>query len=134
MPKKTKDWEGTILEHEFLHVRCCVHILNLIVCDGLKELDSSIACIREVVRYVRSSPNRLEAFKICAKKEKIESKYLHLDVPTRWNSTYLMFDAAISLRRFLIDFMMRTLVSTLFLRMMRLARERMNVMNMGTLE
>ena len=27
----TKDWEGTVLEHEFLHMRCCAHILNLIV-------------------------------------------------------------------------------------------------------
>ena len=27
----TKDWEGTILEHKFLNMRCCAHILNLIV-------------------------------------------------------------------------------------------------------
>ena len=27
----TKDWEGTVLEHKFLHMRCCAHILNLIV-------------------------------------------------------------------------------------------------------
>lgn len=72
--KKTKDWEGTILEHEFLYVHCCAHILNLIVWDGLKELDSSIACKREVVRYVRSSPNRLDAFKKCAERKRLSPK------------------------------------------------------------
>ncbi|KAI8550192.1 hypothetical protein RHMOL_Rhmol06G0085800 [Rhododendron molle] len=93
--KKTKDWEGTVLGHDYLHVRCCAHILNLIVSDGLEERAPSIACIREVVRYVRSSPSRLDSFKKCVLKEKIESKkYLCLDVPTRWNSTYLMLDAA----------------------------------------
>ncbi|KAF7141255.1 hypothetical protein RHSIM_Rhsim06G0136800 [Rhododendron simsii] len=93
--KKTKDWEGTILGHDYLHVRCCAHILNLIVSDGLEEHAPSIACIHEVVRYVRSSPSMLDSFKKCALKERIESKkYLCLDVPSRWNSTYLMLDAA----------------------------------------
>ncbi|KAF7146056.1 hypothetical protein RHSIM_Rhsim04G0131400 [Rhododendron simsii] len=93
--KKTKDWKGTILGHDYLHVRCSAHILNLIVSDGLEERAPSIACIREVVRYVRSSLCRLDSFKKCVLKEKIESKkYLCLDVPTRWNSTYLRLDAA----------------------------------------
>ncbi|KAL0012638.1 hypothetical protein SO802_007746 [Lithocarpus litseifolius] len=46
----TKDWKGTVLEHEFLHMRCCAHILNLIMGDGLKEIDASIARVREAVR------------------------------------------------------------------------------------
>ena len=54
----TKDWEGTVLEHEFLHMRCCAHILNLIVGDGMREIDASIANVHEAVRYVKSSPNR----------------------------------------------------------------------------
>ena len=93
--RKTKNWKGTVLEHEFLHMRCCAHILNLIVGDGLKELNTSIARVRDVVRYVRSSPNRFEIFKKCVEKQKIECKsLLCLDVPTRWNSTYLMLEAA----------------------------------------
>ena len=39
----TKDWEGTVLEHEFLHMSCCAHILNLIVGDGMREINASIA-------------------------------------------------------------------------------------------
>lgn len=95
LKQKTRDWKGTILGHEFLHMRCCAHILNLIVGDGLKELHTSIARVREAMRYVRSSPNRYEVFKKCVEKQKIVSKSLVcLDVPTRWNSTYLMLEAA----------------------------------------
>ena len=33
---------------------CCAHILNLIVGEGLKETDTSVARVREAVRYVKS--------------------------------------------------------------------------------
>ncbi|KAL4627343.1 hypothetical protein ACB092_05G159200 [Castanea dentata] len=91
----TKDWKGTVLEHEFLHMRCCAHILNPIVGDGLKEIDASIARVREAVRYVKSSPNRNQIFRSFMGRLGIESKcLLSFDVPTRWNSTYLMLDTA----------------------------------------
>ena len=65
-------------------MRCCAHILNLIVSDGLKDLESCIANVRHAVRYVRSSPNRLDSFKKYVESLKIESKsLLCLDVPTR---------------------------------------------------
>ena len=76
-------------------MRCIAHILNLIVSDGLKEMNESVAHVRGAVRYVRQSPARLAKFKECALVEKIQSKsLLCLDVSTRWNSTYLMLDAA----------------------------------------
>jgi hypothetical protein len=90
-----KDWPTNILLNEHLHVRCCAHIVNLIVCDGLKEINVSVVKIRNAIRFVRSSPSRLLAYKKCVKKLHIEcKKSLCLNVATRWNSTYLMLEAA----------------------------------------
>ncbi|TXG73419.1 hypothetical protein EZV62_001998 [Acer yangbiense] len=56
--------------------------------------------IRNAVKYVKSSPNILERFKKCVAHEKIETKGLVvLDVPTKWNSTYLMLESALKLRK-----------------------------------
>uniref|UniRef100_A0A2N9ET01 BED-type domain-containing protein n=1 Tax=Fagus sylvatica TaxID=28930 RepID=A0A2N9ET01_FAGSY len=96
----TKDWKGTILEHQFLHMRCCAHILNLIVGEGLKERDSSISKVRDAVRYVKSSPNRFQIFKDYVKTLGIESKsLLCLDIATRWNSTYIMLESAVKFEK-----------------------------------
>ncbi|KAL6641719.1 hypothetical protein ACP70R_019900 [Stipagrostis hirtigluma subsp. patula] len=96
----SKDWEGVILKNEFLHIRCCAHIVNLIVKSGLKYISSSITKIRNVVRYVRSSPGRSDQFKRCIEKEKISDKcLLSLDVETRWNATYLMLESAVKFEK-----------------------------------
>ena len=88
MENVTKDWEGTVLEHEFLHMRCCAHILNLIVGDGMRDIDASIVKVREAVRYVKFSPNRNQTFMGFVERLGIDSKsLLCLDVPTRWNYT-----------------------------------------------
>ncbi|XP_038904452.1 zinc finger BED domain-containing protein RICESLEEPER 2-like [Benincasa hispida] len=86
---------GLLLKGEFLHIRCCAHILNFIVCDAFKEHYDCISRIRNAVRFVRSSPARAMKFKKCIKIEKISCKSLVcLDISTRWNFTYMMLDAA----------------------------------------
>ncbi|KAL0393387.1 UNVERIFIED_CONTAM: putative AC transposase [Sesamum latifolium] len=80
-------------------MRCMAHIINLVVQDGLKGKDEHevISRIREAVRYVRNSPTRYKKFQECV--EFMETKkLLSLDVPTRWNSTYLMLEAAACLK------------------------------------
>ncbi|KAK2382543.1 zinc finger BED domain-containing protein RICESLEEPER [Trifolium repens] len=58
-------WNGnTLLKGEYMHLRCCAHILNLIVSDGLQLIDSSISKIRAACRHVKSSPSRLALFKV----------------------------------------------------------------------
>lgn len=98
--KKITDWGGSVLKGELLHMRCCAHILNLIVNEGLKSMHDSLIKIRNAVRYVRASPSRMQRFKACVEREKIQSKSLVcLDVPTRWNSTFLMLEAAIKFQK-----------------------------------
>ncbi|KAF7839307.1 zinc finger BED domain-containing protein RICESLEEPER 2-like [Senna tora] len=97
---KINGWNGSVLRGDYLHVRCVAHILNLVVNDGLKYMHESITKIRNAVRYVRASPARMKKFKECVEKEKIQStSMVQLDVPTRWNSTYLMLDSALKFEK-----------------------------------
>ncbi|XP_059627280.1 zinc finger BED domain-containing protein RICESLEEPER 2-like [Cornus florida] len=89
-----------LLGGECFHMRCCAHILNLIVKDGLSDVNGSIVRICEAVKYVRSSPQRGERFQACVKRENITFKsHLCLDVSTRWNSTYLMLEVAVKFQK-----------------------------------
>ncbi|KAL4340526.1 hypothetical protein GQ457_08G022240 [Hibiscus cannabinus] len=98
--RRITHWGGSVLDGQFLHMRCVAHILNLVVKDGLKELDLSIARIRGAVKFVRSSPNRLQTFKACMEEENITSKsYVCLDIETRWNSTFLMLETALKFKK-----------------------------------
>ncbi|GMI64575.1 DAYSLEEPER [Hibiscus trionum] len=93
-------WDGSMLNGEFLHMRCAAHILNLVVKDGLKDVDASVTRVRAAVKYVRSSPERLQKFQSCVKEENIDSKALVcLDVETRWNSTYSMLKIALVFKK-----------------------------------
>ena len=59
--------------------------------EGFKEDIATICRVRVAIKYVKSSPSRLSKFKECVVHVNIEYKGLvHLDVETRWNSTYLM--------------------------------------------
>ena len=81
-------------------MRCCAHVLNLIVKDGLDKLDGAINRIRATVEYAGSSPQRAQIFKSCVEKEGIDCKrMLCLDVTTRWNSTFLMLETAVKFEK-----------------------------------
>lgn len=90
--------ESLVLNGDLLHMRCCAHILNLIVGDGLKKVNKSIVAIRNSVKYVRSGFNRLQSFALRCEVGKACRGSLPLDVVTRWNSTYLMMSSALKLR------------------------------------
>ena len=98
-----------LCDGEFLHVRCCAHVLNLIVQDGLKVVEVSLQKIRDSIKYVRASESRKIVFTKCiAQVRGIDTKVgLRLDVPTRWNSTYIMLESALRYCRAFASFTIR---------------------------
>ena len=89
-----------VCEGAYFHVRCCAHIMNLIVQDGLKEVDEAILKVRESVKYCKGSQSRKHKFLSSVAHVELESsKGLRQDVPTRWNSTYLMLESVLYYKR-----------------------------------
>ncbi|KAL3649077.1 hypothetical protein CASFOL_005480 [Castilleja foliolosa] len=84
---------------EFFHIRCCAHILNLIVREGMKVVNVTLSKVRQSVKYVKASESRTILFEGCVKIVSLEmGVHLKLDVTTRWNSTYLMLESALKYR------------------------------------
>lgn len=85
-----------IMGGTFLHMRCCAHILNLIVNDGLEYIKDAIEKVRSVVAFCTSTTKRYEKFEDACNYCKIPiTKKLVLDCKTRWNSCYKMLSVAI---------------------------------------
>ncbi|XP_019238739.1 PREDICTED: zinc finger BED domain-containing protein RICESLEEPER 2-like [Nicotiana attenuata] len=96
LSKQLTKMRTNLMNGTHLHVRCMAHIMNLVVQDGFKESSVSIERVRHAVRYVGQSPARLKRFQECFDDEQLNcKKTLCLDVPTRWNSTYLMLRRAV---------------------------------------
>ena len=69
---------------QHLLVRCCAHILNLLVQDAINVANSVIEIIRDLVRHINSSPSRIQAFNEIVERECFPTKAgLVLDVPHR---------------------------------------------------
>ena len=84
---------------KYFHVRCAAHIVNLVVNDGLNQIEGLISDLRNTAKYFKRSPSRLYKFVEVCNDYAIEvGKCLSLDVKTRWNSTYKMLDTCIQYR------------------------------------
>ena len=93
--QKLFSWGTSAVKIKYVHMRCIAHILNLVVNEGMKESGQLVKRVREVVRYIRNSPARFHKFREFADLIGVETKCsLSLDVPTRWNSTYVMLKTA----------------------------------------
>ena len=94
--------DRNLLHHEgkLLHIRCAADMLNLIVQDGLEVMKSVVDNIRESVKYITSSQSRKEQFANMVEQVGISCKYQPtLDVSTKWNSTFLMFESTLPFRK-----------------------------------
>ncbi|XP_042973043.1 zinc finger BED domain-containing protein RICESLEEPER 2-like [Carya illinoinensis] len=65
---------------------------------GLGEIRDIVDCVRDGIKYLVALESRLKQFSEIVKQLQLPSKKLILDVPTRWNNTYLMVDAAIQFK------------------------------------
>jgi len=83
---------------EIFHVRCCAHIINLLVQDEISQIGDIVDCVRDGIKYLIASEGMLKQFGEIAKQLQLSSKKLILDVPTRWNSTYMMLFVALEFR------------------------------------
>jgi hypothetical protein len=86
-----------VLEGKQFHVRCCAHIFNLLVQDGMRVIHVAIDKIREILKYIEHSPSRIQAFNSIASSKSLPPKSgFALDVPTHWNSTFKMIREILS--------------------------------------
>lgn len=81
------------------HVRCCAHILNILVQYGLDEIDDVIKNVRKSVKYITASPGRISIFSEIAKQLRCPGTKLILDCSTRWNATHAMLSCALEFKR-----------------------------------
>ncbi|KAL4201255.1 hypothetical protein AMTRI_Chr02g215140 [Amborella trichopoda] len=63
-----------LLNGKMFHMRCCAHILNLIVQDGVGKIKTIIDKIREIIKFIRGSQGRQERFNERIQVIRIESK------------------------------------------------------------
>nr|GEV18723.1 hypothetical protein [Tanacetum cinerariifolium] len=90
--------DGNFADGKFFHVRCCAHILNLMVEDGLSVIKDIVSKVHASVSYINASDARLKVFSQVVQQLHLPDRKLILDCKTRWNSTYKMLSAAISFK------------------------------------
>uniref|UniRef100_A0A6N2LG45 hAT-like transposase RNase-H fold domain-containing protein n=1 Tax=Salix viminalis TaxID=40686 RepID=A0A6N2LG45_SALVM len=82
------------VKFSIIRFKCYAHIVNLIVCDGIKEINVLVVKIENTIRFVRFSPSR------CAEKMHVQcKKSLYFDIAIRWKSTYLMLEVVEKLEK-----------------------------------
>ncbi|MFQ6638885.1 hypothetical protein Gotur_014693 [Gossypium turneri] len=81
----------------FFQIRCCAHILNLIVKAGLELANNVVGKIRNGIKYIKKSGIRSKRFYDVADKSfhLNMTKKLRQDVCVRWNSTYLILGSSL---------------------------------------
>ncbi|XP_024961961.1 zinc finger BED domain-containing protein RICESLEEPER 2-like [Cynara cardunculus var. scolymus] len=85
-----------ILKGKLFHMRCCAHIINLIVQDGFSMIEKTIKNVRDSVSFWTCSPKRAQDFRLVARQLGVDcERELVLDCKIRWNSVYTMLNVAL---------------------------------------
>lgn len=84
---------------QLFDVRCAANVLKLMVLDVLEASGEIMHKIRGSIQYIKSSQNVHHCFNELAQQVEVDcQKYLCLDNPFHWNSTYFMLEAALEYR------------------------------------
>ena len=83
-----------LVEGRLFHVRCCAHIKNLLVQSGLAKIKNIIDDVRQGIKCIVAAEVMMNVFIKIAKRLDLPCKKLILDVPLRWNNTYMILDTA----------------------------------------
>ncbi|XP_022716285.1 zinc finger BED domain-containing protein RICESLEEPER 2-like [Durio zibethinus] len=68
---------------KLFHVRCCAHILNLMVQDGFSEIKNVISDVHESVSFINQNEARLNSFSDIVQQLQLPDRKLILDCKTR---------------------------------------------------
>ncbi|KAM0878925.1 hypothetical protein ACQ4PT_034568 [Festuca glaucescens] len=102
---KFKFRRGSKFEDMYFHVRCCAHIINLVVQDGTACMNTLASNLRETMKYFKKSVGRMHKFvEICRGLDLRVGAHLALDVCTRWSSTYKMIATGLPYKEALKDY------------------------------
>ncbi|KAL2936794.1 Zinc finger BED domain-containing protein RICESLEEPER 2, partial [Bienertia sinuspersici] len=85
------------------HIRCCAHILKVMVQHGLEQVKHITAKVHDTVDYLNSSDARLKHFGELISQYNLKERKLVLECKIRWNSTYDMLDCAIKFRKMMSE-------------------------------
>jgi hypothetical protein len=81
-----------VLNGKLLHVRCCAHILHLLVQDGIGRIKEIVENVRESVKFINQSEARLQTFSQIAQQQKLGGKKSILDCPRALQQNVLSFN------------------------------------------
>ncbi|KAL6577798.1 hypothetical protein OROMI_010126 [Orobanche minor] len=93
-----------LLDGKLFHVRCCAHILNLLVQDGLGEIPDIIDAIRDAVDYINRTDARRLEFAKAVEQASLPDRVLLYDCKTRWNSTFEMLVRALKFKDCFVNY------------------------------
>ncbi|KAJ4797448.1 Zinc finger BED domain-containing protein DAYSLEEPER [Rhynchospora pubera] len=73
-------------------------VFDQMKCRKALAMMDEIRDIRDTMKYIKHSQGKMEKFKLACSQSQISFKKPAWDVPTRWNSTYLMLVLALELK------------------------------------
>lgn len=84
------------------HIPCFAHSINLVIQKGLFEISATHSKVKRIVKYFKKSTLATEKLLLTEKQMDFPQLKFKQDMPTRWNSTFIMFNRLLEV--FLIIF------------------------------